>query len=329
MKKIIAALLVLATVFGILSLPVSAASYKTGSYTVTSNSGLNVRKGSGTGYSVVGCASKGTSFSVTSISGSWGYTTSVKTSSGNKSGWLCLDYCRYNGSSSTSYTGYVNTSSSSLILRSGPSTGYSVLAYMAKGSSVTVLDNKAKTNGFYHVKYGSKTGYASASYITFTKPVQSSSYSINGNLLTVKGVAMSEYRIGSTFENVYYANVNGRRVYTGAKQCYGYACYIEHKLYGCCWHTANSHFPNLSGSENVTPNASTLKSLIQRAGVGAHLRTKSGHSMVLIGYTDSGFTVADANANGTNRVDVRTYTWSGYLNTSLGRSGFRFIEIYR
>lgn len=68
------------------------------------------------------------------------------------------------------YTGYVNTSSSDLLLRSSPSTNSSVLASMPKGASLTVLDNKAKTNGFYHVTYGSKTGYAYASYITFTKP---------------------------------------------------------------------------------------------------------------------------------------------------------------
>ena len=260
-----------------------------------------------------------------------------------------LGWCKYSdaekyldGTSSNNlatYTGYVNTSSAPLVLRKSASTSSQALANMPKGSTLTVLDNKQKTNGFYHVKYNGMTGYASASYITFTRTsstqssssnTSSGSYSIQGNILTVKGVKMSEYPIGSKFENCNYANVNGNRVYTGAKQCYGYACYIEHKLYGHCWHTANNRFPNLTGSENVIPKTTShLKSLITSAGVGAHLRTRSGHSMVLIGYSDSGFTVADANAKGTNVVDVRTYTWSSYLQSQFGQSGFSFIEIHK
>lgn len=72
--------------------------------------------------------------------------------------------------STKSYTGYVNTNSSPLVLRQSASTSSKALANMPKGSSLTVLDNKAKTNGFYHVKYNGTTGYASASYISFTKP---------------------------------------------------------------------------------------------------------------------------------------------------------------
>lgn len=170
----------------------------------------------------------------------------------------------------------------------------------------------------------------SAAQSAFNTVFAKNSYSIDGNVLIVKGVRMTEYPIGSKFENCYYANVNGNRVYTGAKQCYGYACYIEHKLYGHCYHTASGRFPDLEGSKNVTGlTEAKLKSLITSAGVGAHLRSRSGHSMVLIGYTDSGFTVADANVEGTNRVDVRTYTWSSYLNTKFGKSGFSFIEIHK
>lgn len=75
---------------------------------------------------------------------------------------------------SVSVTGYVNTSSLPLVLRKTASSGSASLARMPRGSALTVLDNKAATNGFYHVKYGSLTGYASAGYITFTKPSQTS-----------------------------------------------------------------------------------------------------------------------------------------------------------
>ena len=70
----------------------------------------------------------------------------------------------------SSYTGYVNTSSQPLILRSGAGTGYSQITSMPKGSALTVLDGKRQTNGFYRVSYGGRTGYASAQYISFSKP---------------------------------------------------------------------------------------------------------------------------------------------------------------
>lgn len=74
------------------------------------------------------------------------------------------------GNLSEQCTAYVNTSSLPLVLRQSASSSSGELANMPKGSALTVLDNKASTNGFYHVKYGSITGYASASYITFEKP---------------------------------------------------------------------------------------------------------------------------------------------------------------
>ncbi len=71
---------------------------------------------------------------------------------------------------SNSYTGYVNTASAPLVLRKSASTSSAALANMPKGSVLTVLNGKTKTNGFYKVTYNGQTGYAAASYITFTKP---------------------------------------------------------------------------------------------------------------------------------------------------------------
>lgn len=157
----------------------------------------------------------------------------------------------------------------------------------------------------------------------------SSSYSVSNNVVTLKGVRLYEYPIGSKVpSSSYYFNVNGKSTYVAATKCYGFACYCEMKLYGSCYHTNSSHFPNLSGSVNVKPNASELKSLITRAGAGSHLRTKSGHSMIIANVTSSGFTVIDANANNDCKVKLRTYTWDGYLNSYFGRSGIKWIEYH-
>lgn len=102
MKKVIAIVLTITILCTMPAGPVSAASYSTCSYTVSSSNGVNVRSDAGSGYSKVGAARNGVTFSVSKVSGSWGYTSSIQTTSGMKAGWVCLDYCRFNGSGSSS-----------------------------------------------------------------------------------------------------------------------------------------------------------------------------------------------------------------------------------
>ena len=73
------------------------------------------------------------------------------------------------GYNNSKKTAYVNTSSSNLYLRNLPGNG-SVIASMPNGSSITVLYNCTDFSGFYSVQYGSKIGFASKSYISFSKP---------------------------------------------------------------------------------------------------------------------------------------------------------------
>lgn len=102
MKKILAMVLVIVMLISTTAISVSAASYSNGSYSVTANGGVNVRRGAGTNYSKVGAAKKSTTFTVTKISGNWGYTSNIQCTNGTKSGWVSLDYCKYNSSSSRS-----------------------------------------------------------------------------------------------------------------------------------------------------------------------------------------------------------------------------------
>lgn len=73
-----------------------AASYKTGTYKVNTSSGLNVRATANTNGSKLGAATNGTQFTVTKVSGNWGYGT-IKCTNGTKTGYICLDYCKYIG----------------------------------------------------------------------------------------------------------------------------------------------------------------------------------------------------------------------------------------
>lgn len=71
----------------------SYSNFAKGAYIVNTSDGVNVRDGAGTGYRRVGASVYGTTFKVLETNGNWGYTNSIKTTSGLKSGWVCLTYC--------------------------------------------------------------------------------------------------------------------------------------------------------------------------------------------------------------------------------------------
>ena len=64
-----------------------------------------------------------------------------------------------------SATQYGVTTASSLSVRSGAGTNYSVVSSMKKGTKVIMT---GKTNNFYRITYGGKTRYISAQYVKIT-----------------------------------------------------------------------------------------------------------------------------------------------------------------
>lgn len=140
---------------------------------------------------------------------------SVSNPSGWRYAWIPSSNYNYyinTGNNNTkTYTGYVNTSSISLVLRKTASSSGTKLTTMPKGSTVTVLDNKAQTNGFYHVTYSGITGYASAQYITFTKPPVETNVLVSSAEISS---AASKYGI-STNSNAYKALLSINTKYYG------------------------------------------------------------------------------------------------------------------
>jgi len=117
---------------------------------------LNLRSGPGTGYSIITVMPKGSEVTVTGYSGGWAIV-----SYGNYSGYASNTYLALKSGGTTYYT------TANLNLRSGPGTGYTILAVMPKGSAVTVLST---SGGWSRVTYGGKTGYASATYLSTAPP---------------------------------------------------------------------------------------------------------------------------------------------------------------
>ena len=118
-----------------------------GVYTVTA-SALNVRDGIWGNY--IKTYANGTRFDLYEVKDGWGRT---------PSGWICLQYTTYGGSTATSgKSAGTYTFSTSVNIRSGAGTGYSVVGQYGAGGRVTVYD-VVQSGGYYWGKYTAYSGY--------------------------------------------------------------------------------------------------------------------------------------------------------------------------
>ena len=187
-RRFLCLALAVASLLGMLLFPMSApadAANRTGTVT----DGVNVRSGPNTSSSIVTTLSTGTRVTiVNSVTGQ-----QITSSDGRSSDiWYQINYT-YNGSTLTGYlcslyvsvssdytswTGVVSNVSSTVNVRSGPGTSYSIVASLAKGREVTVTgeaDGTSVSDGstssvWYHISFTSGgstlTGYVSSLYIT-------------------------------------------------------------------------------------------------------------------------------------------------------------------
>lgn len=104
----------------------------------------------------------------------------------------------------------------------------------------------------------------------------------------------------------------------GAKQCAGFAKYVEKQIYGGIGDYLDNKKTQLLLKSDVTIDK--LKELIFRAGVGANVRAgidqsqyDRGHSMIITAIYDTGFDVIHANWNWDCQVTTKDFTWESFL----------------
>ena len=123
-------------------------------YKVITADSVNFRSGPSTSYSTIGSFNKGDKVEYLGDSGSW-----VKVKYDSKTGYV---YGSYVGD-------YVSTvkyvTASSLNVRSGAGTNYSVLGSLSKGSKVEVI---SESNGWSKINYNGSVGYVSSQYLSAT-----------------------------------------------------------------------------------------------------------------------------------------------------------------
>ena len=197
----------------------SSSSSKSSSKTVyITASSLNVRSGPGTSYSTVGSLKKGASVKTYGSTDGWykikyngktAYISAKYTSTKAPSGDSSSDS---SSASSDTATKKVYVTASSLNVRSGPGTNYSTVGSLKEGAAVTTYGS---TDGWYKIKYNSKTAYISAKYTSTKAPSgssgssdsssgSSSSSSVNYNVkvtasaLNVRSGAGTNYSVKGT-----------------------------------------------------------------------------------------------------------------------------------
>lgn len=130
--------------------------------TVTT-SALNLRMGPGTGYAVITTLSYGTQGTVLGQANGW---YNVQTTRGT--GWVIGTYFSVGATAPTAPTpapvagtGYVTISA--LNLRTGPGTGYGVIAVLGYGTQGTLV---GQANGWYNIQTTIGTGWVSGTYFS-------------------------------------------------------------------------------------------------------------------------------------------------------------------
>ena len=109
-------------------------------YRVITGDSVNFRSGAGTNYSSIGKLNKGDKIEYLGESGSW-----VKARYSGKTGYV---YGSYVGEYTSTNTKYVTATT--LNVRSGAGTNYSIIGSLSKGTKVEVIST---TNGWSKIKY--------------------------------------------------------------------------------------------------------------------------------------------------------------------------------
>ena len=149
---------------------------------VTANSGLNIRSGAGTNYSIVGGLSKGTKVTVYEMSNGW-----ARIGSGQ---WVSAQYLTDSTQSAQTKTMYVSANSG-LNVRTGKGTNYRIIKALPKGTKVTVYE---ESNGWARIGDGQ---WVSAQYLSSNNSSSTTKtmYVTANSGLNVRSGAGTNYKI--------------------------------------------------------------------------------------------------------------------------------------
>ena len=151
-------------------------------YKVITADAVNFRSGPSTSYSSLGSFNKGDKVEYLGTSGSW-----VQVKYDNKTGYV---YGSYVGNYAT-ITQYVTATT--LNVRSGAGTSYSVLGSLSKGIKVEVIST---TNGWSKINYNGSIGYVSSQYLSSSSTDSSTSITLSS---VNKVISLAKSLLGKSY----------------------------------------------------------------------------------------------------------------------------------
>ena len=125
-------------------------------YRVITGDDVNFRKGPSTDYASLGKLNKGYKVEYISETNSWS-----KVKYNGQTGYVYSKYVAQTSTTSNTQVKYVNCTS--LNVRSGPGTSYSIIKSISTNTPLEVISTN---NGWSKIKEGSTTGYVSAKYLS-------------------------------------------------------------------------------------------------------------------------------------------------------------------
>ena len=159
-----------------------------------SSGSLNVRSSSSSTSTVVYTLYNNTTVTLLSKSGSWWY---VEYAAG-KYGYCYADYIKQVPGS---YAAYIQLSSGSLNVRTGPGTSYSIQNYLASGSRIVVLSQSGTWSRILY--YGTSIGYVSSSYVkSYTTTAAYPAISLNMQNFKQTDSRWSSYPLGTNGKTI-------------------------------------------------------------------------------------------------------------------------------
>ena len=158
---------------------------------VVSVSSLNMRSGPSTSYNIIEVLTKDTQVEVISVEDGW-----AKIKYNSKTGYVSNQYLSDKKVEEVTQTKYVNATT--LNVRSGPSTTYSIIDTLKQNAKVEVISIE---NNWAKIKHNNEIGYVSAEYLSDKKveEVTQTKY-VNATTLNVRSGPSTTYSIIDTLK---------------------------------------------------------------------------------------------------------------------------------
>lgn len=248
-------------------------------YKVITADAVNFRSGPSTSYSSLGSFNKGDKVEYLGTSGSW-----VQVKYDNKTGYV---YGSYVGD--YSYTKYVIATT--LNVRSGAGTSYSVLGSLSKGTKVEVIST---TNGWSKINYNGSIGYVSSQYLSSSSTDSSTSITLSS---VNKVISLAKSLLGKS----YVWGAQGPSTF----DCSGFTYYVfknaanitlprvsqDQSTYGTYVSKSNLKAGDLIFFDTVGPNNGAVTHVGIYIGNGQFIHAASGQGKVVINNLNSTYYV--------------------------------------